>query len=120
MKCYPHSEEDIVSLVNIYAKSKFEGELSILEYYSNSLICRTNFFGYGPLHKMSFSDWIINSFISKREITLHNDVYFSPISGRNLAFLAHKLLDLGCSGIYNISSDNVLTKYQFGIYCVKF
>ena len=116
---HPHTEEDEVSLLNIYAKSKFEGELNVLENYSKALVCRTNFFGYGPPHKMSFSDWIINSVNSRKTITLHNDVYYTPISGRNLAYYSHKLIELNCSGIFNVATSQIITKYQFGILLCK-
>ena len=43
-----HSEGDEVSLVNIYAKSKYEGEINASNNFPSTLICRTNFFGYGP------------------------------------------------------------------------
>ena len=56
-----HKETDEVTLVNIYSKSKYKGEIEVLSNNSSALICRTNFFGYGPPHKLSFSDWIINS-----------------------------------------------------------
>ena len=110
-----HSEEDKVSLVNAYAKSKYEGEISALSNFSSALICRTNFFGYGPPHKNSFSDWIIKSSILNKVITLHNDVFYTPISGIYLANYAHKLIDNNCFGVYNISSNTLISKYQFGI-----
>ena len=110
-----HTETDSVKLKNIYAKSKYKGELNVMKNMPEALICRTNFFGNGPKHKMSFSDWIIYSINSCRTITLHNDVTFTPIIGKSLAYFAHKLLEKNCNGIYNISSNEVLNKYQFGL-----
>ena len=110
-----HTEEDKVSLVNIYAKSKYEGEINVLDNLSSALICRTNFFGYGPPHKKSFSDWIINAVTSQESIVLHNDVFYTPISSKNLAKISHELLDLNCCGIHNISSDNKISKYEFAV-----
>ena len=115
-----HRENEKVFLLNTYAKSKYRGELNILDKYPNALICRTNFFGYGPPHKQSFSDWIINSSKNKKKIVLHSDVFFTPVSGGNLAKLAHKLVDENCNGIYNISSDKAISKYEFGITLSKF
>ena len=66
-------------------------------------------------HKISFSDWIIKSSKSRHTITLHNDVFYTPISALKLAYFAHKLIDMGCSGIFNISADEVITKYEFGL-----
>ena len=88
-----YSEEDEVKLVNVYAKSKYEGELEVLSNCKASIICRTNFFGYGPAHKNSFSQWIEESVKNNQKIVLFNDVFFTPVSGKNLAFYAHKLLE---------------------------
>ena len=64
---------------------------------------------------MFFSDWIIKSSISRKVITLHNDVFYTPISGKSLAYYAHKLINKNCSGIYNISSNSLISKYEFGM-----
>lgn len=109
-----YSEEDEVRLVNIYAKSKYEGELEVLSNCKSSIICRTNFFGYGPSHKNSFSDWIEESAINNKKIKLYKDVFFTPVSGKNLSFYVHKLLEKNCSGIFNISSDKKISKFDFG------
>ena len=109
-----YSEEDEVKLLNVYAKSKYEGELEVLTNYQSSIICRTNFFGYGPSHKNSFSDWIEKSAKNNENIVLFKDVYFTPVSGENLAFFAHQLLENNYSGIFNISSNNKISKFEFG------
>lgn len=113
------TEKDEVKLMNTYAKSKYEGEIEVLSSFPSALICRTNFFGYGPPHKESMSDWIINSIKNKKQISLFNDVSFTPVEGKFLAKIIHKLLDFNCKGIYNISSDKKITKYEFGLNLCK-
>ena len=114
-----HTEDDEVSLLNIYSKSKYQGEIEVLSNLSTSLICRTNFFGYGPSYKFSFSDWIIKSCLSNKQIVLFNDVFISPLCGKNLALKSLELLKLNCKGIYNLSSDDTITKFAFGILLCK-
>ena len=114
-----HSEEDKVSLLNIYAESKFSGENNVLKNNPRSLVCRTNFFGFGPPHKDSFSDWIIKSIKSRKKITLHNDVYITPVNGSVLANIANKLVQSNFYGIYNISASEKISKYDFGILLSK-
>jgi len=115
-----HTEEDYVSLINTYAKSKFEGEIQVLSHYPESLVCRTNFFGAGPSHKLSFSDWIIKSAKTGQLITLYNDVFITPIHGKMLARISHKLSNMKINGIYNISSHKAISKFDFGIALCKF
>ena len=115
-----YSEEDEVRLLNVYAKSKYEGELEVLTNCQTSIICRTNFFGYGPSHKNSFSEWIEESAKNKQKIMLFNDVFFTPVSGKNLAFYAHQLIENNFSGIFNISSNKKISKFEFGkLLCKK-
>ena len=115
-----YSEEDEVRLLNVYAKSKYEGELEVLTNCQSSIICRTNFFGYGPDHKISFSEWIEKSAKNNQKIVLFKDVFFTPVSGGNLAFYAHKLLENNFSGIFNISSNKKISKFEFGkLLCTK-
>ena len=115
-----YSEEDEVRLVNIYAKSKYEGELEVLTNCQTSIICRTNFFGYGPSNKNSFSEWIEESAKNKQKIVLFNDVFITPVSGNNLAFYAHQLIENNFSGIFNISSNKKISKFEFGkLLCKK-
>ena len=115
-----YTEEDEVKLFNVYAKSKYEGELRVLNNCQSSLICRTNFFGYGPDHKKSFSDWIEFSARNNKKIVLYKDVFITPVSGKNLAFYAHKLLENNFFGIFNISSNQRISKFDFGkLLCKK-
>tara|TARA_Y100001968_G_scaffold192691_1_gene176561 strand:- start:58 stop:942 length:885 start_codon:yes stop_codon:yes gene_type:complete len=111
-----YTENDMVELLNIYAKTKYIGENSILEINHQSLICRTNFFGNGFASKPSFSDRIISSLKQNMPIELFQDVFFTPVIGSKLADYAHRLIEIDCFGVYNISSDNAVSKYQFGLF----
>ena len=110
----PYKENDLPILINNYAKSKYEGECEVLKENPESLVCRTNFFGAGPSHRMSFSDWIIKDLRNNQMITLFDDVFFSPIIGFKVPEYAHRLLAKGARGIFNISADDVISKYSFG------
>ena len=78
-KSSKYTENDEEFPINIYSKSKLDGEKKILFNNSKSLIIRTNFFGFGPSYKNSFSDFILNNIENKSKIKLFSDVYYSPI-----------------------------------------
>ncbi len=113
------TESDPVVLMNEYANSKYKGEVNVLNSNSNSLVCRTNFFGYGNSIKKSFSDFIETSVNQRKNIYLFDDVYFNPVNGLRLIEIANNLSQNNCSGIYNISANNVITKYNFGLKLCK-
>jgi len=109
------TEEQTPILMNTYASTKYEGEQGVMAEYPSALICRTNFYGQGPNYRASFSDKIIASLRTQTPIALFNDVSFSPILGSKLAEYAHELSNKKFSGIYNISSDDIMSKYDFGL-----
>ena len=55
------SEEDKTSPLNYYGITKANAEKKVLENHPKSLVIRTNFFGWGPTHRFSFSDRILIS-----------------------------------------------------------
>ena len=44
---------------------------------------------------------------------------YNPIYSSILAKIAHQLLNIGANGIYNISADDSLSKYEFGLKICK-
>ena len=114
-----YNEGDFTSPLNYYAKTKIEAEKEILKINNSSLILRTNFFGFGPIYRSSFSDWIINSLESKKTINVFKDVYFNPVSIDFFIKSLIKILDKNISGIINISSDKKISKYIFALKLAK-
>lgn len=114
-----YNEEAPVEPLNIYAKTKYEGEKEILNSNSNALVIRTNFFGFGPDYKLSFSDLIINNLKKGKVSNLFEDVFFTPISVKTLSEQIDLLLTSDKSGIFNISSNERISKYHFGLIIAK-
>jgi UDP-4-amino-4,6-dideoxy-N-acetyl-beta-L-altrosamine transaminase/dTDP-4-dehydrorhamnose reductase len=109
------NETTKVNPLNIYAKTKHEGETKVLEINPDALVIRTNFYACGPSYKESFSDFIINHLKLQRNISLFSDVYYTPILVSELAIAIEKLIKKKCCGIYNIVSDQRISKLNFGI-----
>ena len=75
--------EDDVSLTNIYSITKYLGEKISIN-YNKSTVLRTNFFGWGPSYKASFSDKILNNLSAGKQADLFDDVFYTPISVSSL------------------------------------
>ena len=114
-----YSEEDKKSPLNKYAETKSMAEDEIMSENKNSLIIRTNFFGWGPSYKNSFSDKILNSLETQKKIGLFGDVYYTPISIEELKKQILNLISLNAKGIFNISSNERISKYDFGCRIAK-
>ena len=100
--------------LNIYSKSKLEGEEKVIQNANKSLVIRTNFFGEGPRYKPSFSDTIIHHLKQNKKISLFKDVFYTPISIHSLADCIDKLIDNDSSGIFNVVGNERINKYEFG------
>ncbi len=108
------TENSKINSLNIYSKHKKKSEHKILKTNPKSLIIRTNFFCFGNNERQSFSDKILSSIKLKKEISLFKDVYYTPIYGKYLLKYLFRLIKKKKSGIYNICSNQIITKYKFG------
>ncbi|MFK5893414.1 MAG: SDR family oxidoreductase [Pseudomonadota bacterium] len=107
-------EEHPTEPQNVYAKTKAEAELRVLNSYPESLVVRTNFYGWGTTYRTSFSDMIINSLKKGKSLTLFHDVFYTPIYTGVLIQAVHDLVKVKTTGIYHVVGDEKLSKYQFG------
>jgi dTDP-4-dehydrorhamnose reductase len=114
----PHGESD-VGPVNVYGKSKLAGERAALD-RPNALVLRTNFFGPSRRPgRSSLSDFVINNLIAGKEITLFDDILFSPLHMRTFAALVTELVDRGISGLFNAGCRNGTSKAKFALAVAK-
>jgi len=104
-----------ISPVNVYGKTKAEAEHQVLEAYSEALVVRTNFYGWGTSYRRSFSDAVIQDLRASKEVTLFKDVTYSPILAEELVKSIHDLIELNAAGIFHVVGDDSLSKYQFGL-----
>ena len=104
---------------NVYGITKANAELGIVNVNSEALIIRTNFYAWGPGYRASFSDTIINSLRSGRTLNLFTDVFYTPILAKTLIDIVHQLMERNASGIFNVVSDQRISKYDFGLKLAK-
>jgi dTDP-4-dehydrorhamnose reductase len=109
------SEGEPRQAINVYGRTKAMAESRIEEINPEALIIRTNFYAWGTSYRKSFSDFIIESLRNKKSLSLFDDVYYTPILAENLINTVHELLKKNEKGIFNIVSDDRISKYDFGI-----
>lgn len=108
------SENDPINPQNYYGLSKYRGELEVLK-EDNSLILRTNIFGWNTQEKYSIAEWILYELSNKRQIKGFSDVFFSSIYTFDLAQILDMGIDNNLTGIFNCGSSTSLSKYQFAL-----
>ncbi len=108
-----YKEEDITNPLNVYAQTKYEGELEVLNYHNSSII-RTNIYGFNWLPKQSIVEWILSILRQEKNINLFKDVYFSPIFVNNLSEILFEIIERKLTGIFHVAGSESITKLGFG------
>ena len=111
----PRPENFDASSINQYGNNKLSAEEIVLTTNPDSLVIRTNFFGWGPRHKPSIVDWILQQLESKGQVNAFEDVFFSPVSISQLYLAINKLLEVNASGVVNVCSNESISKYDFAV-----
>ena len=116
-------EKDGVDPNSVYGKSKEIGEFFLNNSNSNYTIIRTTIVGtnLNP-NKQGFVEWIVDSSKNSTEISLFEDVKFTPISIWNLAQQLNYIIQNPSKfhqKTLHIAGSEICTKYQFGIALLK-
>lgn len=111
-----YNENDIPRPLNVYAKTKLEAEKIVKLNCPNSVIIRTNFYGWSPKgHGVTFGEWIFNSLRDQVPIRLFTDYYFTPIDALSLVETIKIVAESDFTGILNVVGSERCSKYGFGI-----
>lgn len=112
-------ESSRTSPINVYSLHKSMSENYIAKNLHEYLIIRTNFFGISPKVKKSFINFITFNLLNKNKINLITDIIHNPISIHHLITYIIRLHKLDVNGIFHISSDEKISKYDLGIKIAK-
>ena len=108
-----HDEVAPVRLVNDYARSKFAGEAFALAVPS-SLVIRTNVTGKrGRRDRPTLIEWLIDQLKKGNPITAFTDYFTSTLDSATLAKVIFELANRDSTGIYNVASHDVSSKFDF-------
>lgn len=114
-----YTEDSIITPINEYGRTKALAERWVQAENPKVLIIRTNFFCWGHKYRQSFSDWLIYNLREGKELSLFDDVFFTPILADTLVSVAHELVEKKVSGVYNLIGDERISKYDFAIALCK-
>lgn len=110
-----YSESDSPGPLNRYAKSKLLGEEAAALELPDSLIIRTNIFGWNAREKMSLAEWVLSHLESGQAISGFADVIFNPILVNDLSEIILQMMGKGLTGIYHAASSEACSKYEFAL-----
>ena len=114
------TESDQSNFVNKYGETKILGDKAVISNNTNSIVVRTNFFGWNSLQRNSFLDSILKKLIQGQDFQAFDDIYFTPVSIYELFRNILCLNNCDFNGLVNVSSTSVLTKYEFAKAVISF
>ena len=115
-----YREDDVCRPVNVYGRSKLAAEKNVLNIFSEALIVRTNFFGWGTSYRQSYNEFIERTIQRKSSVYLSPSIFFSPVYLRQLVEYCMQLAIIDAHGIFHVSSDERVSKRAFGhMLCVS-
>jgi dTDP-4-dehydrorhamnose reductase len=108
-----YAETDTPGPVNVYAKTKLQGEREVLLQNPTALIARVNLYGWNAQNKCSLAEWILRELALGNSVSGFSDVFFCPILANDLADVILALLNQNLAGLYHIVGSEPVSKYEF-------
>jgi dTDP-4-dehydrorhamnose reductase len=109
-----YCEEDQPRPVNVYARTKYEGEQCVADAYPEALVARVNFYGWSWQGRRSLAEWFYNNLSAGRSIPGFTDLIFCPLLVNDLIDIFFKMFDRQLSGLYHVVSSESQSKFEFG------
>ncbi len=107
-----YSESDETRPLNMYARSKLEGERAVADAWADALIVRTNFVGASSHGGTGLAEWIADHLEAGERINGFTDVIFSPLLAGTLGALVMRMIDLRLTGLYHLGASDSVSKYE--------
>ena len=110
-----YTEEDKPNPINVYAKTKLEGEWATLVENPEAIVARVNFYGWSLNGRRSLAEFFYNNLTNNKSMSGFTDVLFCPMLVNDTARLIVKMVNKKLHGLYHVVGPHAMSKYQFGV-----
>jgi len=107
------SSDAVVNPTNFYAKTKLLGEEISLLNNEESLVVRTNIYGFDSSSGGSLFEWAYKNLKQGNEIGGYTNVFFNALYTKQLVEAVTVLLENNHKGRVNIAGNYSISKYHF-------
>jgi len=109
----PYSESDLPRPLNVYGRTKLEGEASTLEGCSSGIVVRTAvLYGYRAGCRPNFVTWAAGSLANGTAIRVVSDEWANPTPVNELAGFLLSLCNSDYRGVVHFAGLEYLTRYE--------
>ena len=116
-KTSPYEPEDPISPLNVYGRTKAEGEEGIRRILPDSCIARTSWL-FGA-NGRCFPNTILQLAQTRKKLSVVGDQRGSPTFNRDLADAIVKLVRAGAQGTVHVTNSGVCSWYEFACEIVR-
>lgn len=110
-----YTEEDEPNPINVYARTKLDGERAVLRSNKEALVARVNFYGWSLSGRRSLAEFFFNNLTNNKSMSGFTDVIFCPMFVLHTGRLLTAMLAKGLTGLYHVVGKQSMSKYQFGV-----
>lgn len=114
-----YNENHTPNPISHYGKTKYEGEIAIINSEIKYLICRTAVLYGWNKHKLNFITWILDKLNQKEKISIVTNQINNATLVVNLAEIILKLIEKDSTGIYHTAGDGALSRYEMALKCAE-
>ena len=107
------SSDSVKDPRNFYAKTKLLGEEIACLNNPQSVILRTNIYGFNSSSGASLAEWALKSFTAGEKITGYTDVEFNAIYTKQLVEVTYKIVNSAYVGHLDVGGNYAISKYEF-------
>ena len=112
----PYSEVSVPNPISFYGREKLASENSLVTSDVRFTIIRTLvLYGIGNNVKPNFALWMLEELRNNRPVNIVTDQISNVTMIDDLAFGTLKIVEKGCTGIYNIAGSDILSRFDFAM-----
>lgn len=110
-----YKETDTPRPLNVYAKSKLQGEEEVRKKCKGkSIVVRTNIYGMHHPMKNSLCEWAYQSWLANKSISGFTDTVFNAVYTGQLSYILKELVHVpNLPDTINIGSSEAISKFDF-------
>jgi dTDP-4-dehydrorhamnose reductase len=112
----PYTEDATPNPISFYGRSKLASENALVLSGIDYAVIRTMvLYGIGNNVKPNFALWLISKLKNNEAVNIVDDQVGNATMIDDLAWGTLKIVEKGCTGIYNIAGSDILSRYDFAL-----
>jgi dTDP-4-dehydrorhamnose reductase len=108
-----YRETDTPGPLNVYAKTKLQGEREVSRLNPSAIIARVSLYGWNAQDKESLAEWVLKRLSSGETVRGFSDVFFCPTLANDAGEALLDLVGRNLSGVFHVVGSESISKYEF-------